>query len=54
MAVQQESMLSYESFAAGAASFGIPAAANAARIYGVPLEVALRYLRRFAREGYVV
>lgn len=47
-------MLSYYSFAAGAANYGIPVAAAAARTYGVPLDVALRYLRRFYREGYVV
>jgi hypothetical protein len=47
-------MLSYHSFAAGASAYGVPAAANAARIYGVPLEMALRYLRRYWREGYVV
>jgi adenine/guanine phosphoribosyltransferase-like PRPP-binding protein len=47
-------MLSYHSFAAGAAAYGVPVAALAARTYGVPFEVALQYLRRYTREGYIV
>lgn len=46
--------MSYYGFAAGAASYGVYVAANAARTYGLPIEVALRYLRRYTREGYVV
>jgi hypothetical protein len=46
--------LSYHAFAAGIVHYGVFAAASAARIYGVPLEQALEYLRRFAVEGYVV
>ena len=46
--------MSYFSFAAGAAKFGISAAARAARTYGVPLETTLCYLWRYQREGYRV
>lgn len=46
--------MSYYSFAAGAAQYGIYVAAQAARTYGLPIEAALAYLRRYARDGYVV
>lgn len=46
--------MSYYSFAAGAAHYGIYVAAQAARTYGLPIEAALAYLRRYAHEGYVV
>ena len=46
--------MSYHSFAAGALAFGVYAAARAALSYGVPIEAALGYLRRYTHEGYVV
>jgi hypothetical protein len=46
--------MSYHSFAAGVARFGVYSAARAASNYKVPLETTLAYLRRYAVEGYLV
>ena len=37
----------YYSFAAGVRAFGLRAALNAGVTYGLPIEHALRYVRRF-------
>jgi hypothetical protein len=41
------SAFSYYSFAAGVRAFGLRAALNAAVTYGLPLEHALQYVRRY-------
>ncbi len=46
--------MNYYQFAAGVVRFGMPAAVRAAVMYQVPIERTLLYVRRFAKEGYVV
>lgn len=46
--------MNYYQFAASVVKFGMPAAVRVALLYQVPIECTLHYVRRFAKEGYVV
>jgi hypothetical protein len=46
--------MNYHQFAAGAARFGLKQEIRCAVVYRVPIEITLVYVRRYAREGYVV
>lgn len=50
----QDDGMNYYQFAAGVVRFGMPDAVRAAVLYQVPIECTLRYVRRFAKDGYVI